>query len=145
MALPSVGNQFVIEVKRNSNRKFKLPYNLRPIYIVSRIFGQMPFSIAYHSNGEIDRPVVKLLDAVWFMISMSVFVFLLVHFFTFAKANINPNVMSEITLVGIYFTNEISNTLGLLAIILDMCFRFKLVDMFKRIAIFDKKASLNSI
>ena len=138
MNLSSVKNHSENEVDCTSKQKFNSSF--RPIYIVSRIFGQMPFSIAYHSNGEIRRPVAKKFDAVWFVVSISVFIY---YMFRLSKSfNMKKRFTTEILHVVDTFVSEIVLFHGFLAIILDMCNRFKLVDIFKMMIIFDKKANV---
>lgn len=114
----------------------------RPVYIVSRIFGQMPFSIAYHSNGDIHRPVVKKLDALWFLLSMIAFICIIYLLIKFVNTDEIFNNLSPISFMGNYAIFVISSFYGLLAIISDMCFRSKIVDIFKKIDTFDKEVSL---
>lgn len=139
MAQGSIESQLNIKIKNALNAKCSFVHSFRPIYIVSRIFGQMPFSIAYNANGAIDRPVVHKLDVVWFVIAISVFTWDIYHYLK--RLIMCQKCVWEVISVTPKFIYTIERFLGLLAIILDMCYRFKLFDVFKKIIIFDKRAS----
>lgn len=133
----SIKNQFYI---RAANSKRSFGDSFRPIYIVSRFFVQMPFSMNFRrgSNGDIDRPIINKLDGVWFVVSISIFIFDASRILS-----LNRKFLSPISFVGLIFVFGIVHVLGLLAIILDMCYRFKLVNIFKTIIVFDKKINSN--
>lgn len=143
MEQSSVVNHFCISAESATRQNFKMIHTYRPIYIVSRIFGQMPFSIVYHPNGDIHRPAINKLDAVWFLLSMSVFICLM--YSAIELFSTNSIVVSRISTLGNIIIFGISCILGLLAIILDMCFRFKLINTFKKFTKFDQKVSSKSI
>lgn len=136
-----VANQLQITNEYDSNIEFDFSHSFRPTYVVSRIFGQLPFSIVYHPNGDVHRPVINKLDALWFLVSISVFFYIM--FSTFEFINMEENSIKTFTDLCYIFVFVTSSTLGLSSIVFDMCFRFKFVDNFKRMAIFDKKASSN--
>lgn len=141
MAQPTVENQFEIKVGKNSKPNRNSLYSFRPIYIVSRILGQMPFSIVHNVNGEIHRPIIKKLDIAWIIISFGIYIYDMYRACTFDYFNVQNKGSSAVMFVGIIFISVIVHILGFLAITLDMCYRFKLVDIFKKMTHFDKKAS----
>lgn len=116
--------------------------SFRPIYIVSRIFGQRPFSIAYNANGEIDRPVIHRLDGVWFALSTSISIVSISEVY-YVFTSFDEYHESAISFVGDIFITGISRVPGLLATFLDMYYRFELICIFKKITAFDKRASSN--
>lgn len=141
MARSSVKDQLQIKISKNSEPKCSFTHTFRAIYIASRACGQMPFSILRDLNGEIDRPVVNKLDGVWLVISLGILNYDLYR--ALDVHEMQNEVTSEIVVVGNTFISVILHILGLLAILLDMFYRFKLVDTLKKIIIFDKKVSLN--
>lgn len=141
MAQSSVENPFRVKIEKISNPKHGSVHTFRPIYIVSRLFGQMPFSIACTVNGKIDRPIVNILDGVWFVVSVSVYVYDICR--SLGLLIICQKCTWELLFVGKMFLYTIVRVLGLLAIILDMCYRFRFIDIFKKIIIFDKRVSSN--
>lgn len=40
---------------------------IRPAYILSRIFGLLPFSINYNGNGHVESVCAPRFDAIWFV------------------------------------------------------------------------------
>lgn len=142
MEQSSVANHFRITTGNASKQNFSLMHSYRPIYIVSRTFGQMPFSITYHSNGDIHRPVITKLDALWFLLSLSAIIcFAYFGFLLFDLKEVFGS-LSPISAVGNFSICCISAMLDLIAIIWDMYYRFIFVDMFRNIAMFDQKVRL---
>lgn len=126
-----------------SKQIYTFSHSYQPIYIVSRIFGLMPFSIELDSNGVIQRPAINKLDALWFLVSMIAYICIMYFSFEFFHSEKNVYTLTTISYVGSFLVFRISLILCLLAIILDMCFRFNFVDMFKKIAMFDQKVGSN--
>lgn len=135
-------NRFCIGIENASEQKFNSSQSFfQPIYIVSHLFGQMPFSIIYHSNGDIHRSTIKKLDAIWFLFSMLAFTCIVFSSIKFYNSKDVSNYVSTISFAGNSFVFGICSILGFLAIILDMCFRFEFIDILKKITTFDGKAS----
>lgn len=141
MAQLPAKNPFRINNKNALKQNQKSSYSFRPIYIVSRIFGQMPFSIEFDSNGVIHRPTVNRLDAFWFSLSIIAFTFFMYPSFKYYTSRQNFNSISPISYVNNFCLFGSNSMLSISAIILDMFFRFKFVNIFKEITIFDQKAS----
>lgn len=138
MAQSPVENQIQIEIKKDSKQIFNFSHSFRPIYIVSRILGQMPFSIAYHLNGEIPGSRVTKLDVVWFIISSSIYIYATLLSSKCIYVTLEYNFTSTSTLgVVIIFASLL--ILGLLSIVFDMCCRLKFMDILNKFIIFDKK------
>lgn len=136
-------NPFQIYTKNSTRPNCTFSCGFRPIYIVSRVFGQMPFSIEFDSNGVIHRPAIKMLDALWFLISIICYICITYFAFDYFRSDGSFNPLLTFSYVGNNFVFGICIINGLLAIVLDMCFRFVFVDAFKKIIVFDQKASLN--
>lgn len=137
-ALNSV-NKYQTGAKRWRKRDFA--YSFLPIYYFSRFFGLMPFSLIYDSDGEIQAPRISLLDGVWFIISICVYVFAA---FTNFQIVTLPKEMPLASLL--YFGHYILLIQGLLvctiAIGLDMYNRNKVVAILKTFIAFDKEVSV---
>lgn len=149
MPQPAVKNPFRINsisslnAENASKQNFTYSRSYRPIYIVSRVLGLMPFSIVIDSSGVILRPAVYTLDALWFLISTIVYICIMYFSFEYFYSEDNFKPISAISLVGNSCIYGINLILCLLAIVFDMLFRFKFVDVFKKFDTFDKEASSN--
>ena len=60
-------------------KKLNFMDSFRPVYYFSRIFGLLPFSFIYDSNGDVQKTKITKFDGLWFLISM--FVYVLMSFF----------------------------------------------------------------
>lgn len=126
------------ELPQTHRSKYDFAYNFRPIYIVSRVFGLMPFSFTYQANGEIDKPTVTKLDGFWFSISMCTYSFGIYTLsqLIFPRSNIY---ISPLVIFSDNMTVILGLILGFFAVGFDMYNRTKLVGIVKRIIAFDKK------
>lgn len=123
-----------------NSKRLTIAYSLKPMYILSRIFGFMPFSIIFDSNGAIQRARIKKLDFLWFITSIGIYLLSSYHFLTYSARNRIPK--GRATLV--YGTRSIvifRKGLNCLNITMDMHNRFRLVEILKRINTFDEEAS----
>lgn len=143
MAQSSVENQFKITIGKVPILKFDFTYSFRPIYILSRIFGQMSFSIIYYPNGEIQRPEVSKFDAVWFVISLGLNFYAAYCIFVLFKTQEDSNFLPKISLFSVISIFILLLLLNLLACVSDICNRFKFMDILKKITLFDKKVKSN--
>ena len=63
MALSSIDTSSEAAASKNSNAKnLNIAHCFQPIYILSRMFGFMPFSIAFDSNDAIQTARIKFYD-----------------------------------------------------------------------------------
>lgn len=126
---------------RNSNSKnLTFAHSFKPIYILSRIFGFMPFTIAYDSNGAIQTARITVIDFVWFTISVGVYILSTINFIAFIRHAQIPK--AYVTLA--YATRSIiifRKIFYIVCIITDMFNRFKLVEILKKISNFDEKVT----
>lgn len=113
--------------------------SFQPIYYFSRLFGLMPFTIGRSSSGNISGPRVNKLDAVWLVAAISIYSLATVVSFKYVKFDQEPSTKCWNMLIN---STNWHLTLGLifcgLFIGVDLYNREKLVDLFKRFAIFDK-------
>lgn len=112
-------------------------FSFQPIYYFSRSFGLMPFTVVYDSNGEAQRSKVRILDG--FMFSVAICLCLTMAYYTCQGTNF-LNLPYIFVLVGqnIQTMNMIS---GALVIGMDMCNRFKIIDILNRFTTFDKQVT----
>lgn len=116
--------------------------SFKPIYYFSRLLGLMPFKIVCNLNGEFRVPRVGKLDGIWFIAAICVYLSL--TFFVCQHIDLNMNLSrSENVLVHGNHLRIASNLIcDAIAICMDMWNRFKLVNLFKKVLVFDKKVSL---
>lgn len=116
----------------------------RPIYYCSRTFGFMPFTIVCDANGKIQRPAVRWFDILWFIFSICAY--FLSAFIAFKNAEYDQNHTEVVILIvadnSILITGLI---LSALVIVMDMCNRFKLIDIMKNINTFDEEVSQSNL
>lgn len=129
--IPYPDNQLNVEKNVDYLKECGFMYSLRPIYYFSRLFGLMPFSILYDSNGDVQKPKVRFLDGLWFTISISVFLSIVIASVQEMEFISSLDLrMFMIVTMGLIF--------DAIFIVLDMFNRVKLVDIFKKFVIFDK-------
>lgn len=143
MAEHPVQNQLQTPFENVHKPQVNFRHSFRPVYIVSRIFGQMPFTIAYNANGEIQRAIVNKLDGVWFACSLSVFIYMIFSAYEFFFMGPNSIHEIEVSFVGMFSIISISMIIGALGLILDFCNRSTFVDILKKTAIFDETVNSN--
>lgn len=122
---------------RTEAQTLNFMHSFRPVYYISRIFGLMPFTIIYHSNCEVVQSKVTILDALWLVtnvVSYSLSAFYL---------KINPGSVFFSLLANIFLKFGLFYSASVIAI--DMCNRYKFIEIFKKFTTFDKEVSnLNS-
>lgn len=119
--------------------KINFSYSFRPIYYFSRVFGLMPFSITYDSNGEAQRPQIGIFDGIWFVFSMLIYSSSV--YFIALKLMIRTSA-TFVVIVGNTFL-LMSIIYGVGAVAMDMCFnRFKFTEIVKSFTVFDKQVNL---
>lgn len=131
-------NAAVNMVKRSDNNEKNINYlySFRPIYYFSRFFGLMPFSIIYDSSGEVQRPIITIFDGLWFVISMCSY-----SFAVFLSIRLKIMKQPSPTFVTILGNTFIMMTIlyGVLAVAIDMCNRYKFIEIVKKFTGFDKE------
>lgn len=80
-----------------SSKKLTFAHSFKPVYILCRIFGFMPFTIAYDSNGAIQTAQIGVADIMWFIISIGIYLSSALYFVIFHWRLPIPN--KRITLV----------------------------------------------
>lgn len=129
----NVENSIEKEIQRKRNIDFL--YCFRPIYYFSRIFGSMPFSIIHDSNGDVKKSRITIFDGFWFVISICIYsaaVFLI-----FDSKIMDQASPTFVTILGNTFI-MMNITHGVLSVPIEMCNRFKFIEIVKNFVIFDK-------
>lgn len=131
-----------IESIENKDRTRDLSFadTFRPIYYYSRVFGLMPFSIVCDSNGEPQEPRIGVLNFLWFITSMCLY--LSMAYYSFIDMNVTRDDSLPYAFILAGFIMQIFRLVfGALIILIDMCKRYKLVDILKKLNIFSKEVS----
>lgn len=144
MAQPQIAykNQVQVDNQRAAVQRPNFAYSFRPIYLVSRIFGLMPFSIAYYPNGDIDKPKIGIVDGLWFAISLCVYIFGIYKASDYTGYNETNTRMCLVSAIGFTICFELGLVFGCLSIVFDMGNRFKLIDIIREFTIYDQEASV---
>lgn len=132
-------NHYRIVSNEDRWRKIDFAYAFLPIYYFSRMFGLMPFTLNYNSRGEIQAPQVRRFDAIWFGVSISIYLMAAVTNFLSVAL---PKEMTTISF-ALYFGHNVlfiqSLLVGAISIGLDLFNRYKLVAILKAFIAFDKE------
>ena len=127
--------------KRQSySKKLTFAYSFKPIYIFSRIFGFMPFTITFDSNGAIQTARIRMIDFIWFIISIGIHLISSIHFIMLYCHQPIPETSTTLA----YGTQSIvvfRKLFNCLCIGIDMYNRHKLVEILRKINIFDENVS----
>lgn len=142
-AAPSMVAQssIVYRSKKFAAQQLDFIDSFKPIYYFLRILGLMPFSITRSSNGNISEPKVKKSNGLWFLFSICIYSMASFISFEYVKFNRESNAY----LYMMVLSQNLLLTTGLICCVLfvamDMCNRFKLVDILQKFMIFDKEVS----
>lgn len=131
--------QVITEPPQNLRHKYDFIQNFRPIYIVSRVFGMMPFSIVYQANGDIESSTITKFDILWLSISICIYSFGIYTQAQFIFPRGSDIYTSHLVVLSDNITVMLGLILGLFAICFDMYNRSKFVEVVKKFSNFDKK------
>lgn len=134
--------QAITEPPRNHCRKNEFAQNFRVIYIVSRVLGLMPFTVAYNMNGEIEKPTVTKLDVLWFLTSICVYSLGIYKLSQLIFPRGEDIYTSPLVVLSDNMSVMLGLILGLTCSIFDMCNRHKLISIVKQFVDFDKKVQI---
>lgn len=119
----------------------------RPIYIFSRICGLMPFTIQRsRTHNEQYEPRVSKWDGLWFAITFCFFLAMVTN--TFLGEIILPHEsIHELNaiILGNHLLRLMILIFGVFALIMDMCNRYKLIEILNKFSIFDHEANFHQI
>lgn len=119
------------------SNKFNFAYSFRPVYYFSRVFGFSPFTIIYDSNGKIQKAKIRMFDIIWFILSISGQILSPVFYIQNETSFSIYHISLEILIRSDSIVITMRTIFTILAIVMDMCHRHKLVEILKRIENFD--------
>lgn len=111
---------------------------IRPIYVISRIFGMLPFRILRSSTGDIVGQYVGPIDLIWFFVTIGIYFFLAFSSIQNIAADQHWETKSLFS-IGDNFIVLYDITTAILTIILDMFNRHHFINILKKFIEFDKK------
>lgn len=109
----------------------------RPIYYFARFCGQLPFTIVRSPTDEFHRSQVTRLDAIWFVLSISLYAAVSFRTAQILTFEINANETEHVLFVGNAALHIITMSFGILKVALDLFNRHKLVDILNKFTKFD--------
>lgn len=117
-------------------------HSFKPVYYFSRCIGLWPFTIAYNSNGSIKEARVHLLDSLWFLISICLYLTALFFYY--------EDLMQSFNLKKSYYFSDLLFLIsqippllfGSVAIVLNMFNRNRLINVLKDFITFDTEVML---
>lgn len=114
-----------------------IQHSFQPVYYFSRFSGLLPFTIAYDSNGSMEKARVYLFDIFWCLISICLYLAGLVYAYEDVKnAHKHTSIM--------YFIVHVPCLLcGPVCIALDMLNRKRLVNILDNFIIFDREVRVS--
>lgn len=133
--------RYPMDIRQATVQRFNFSHSFRPTYIVSRIFGLMPFSIVYYPNGDVDRPRVSIFDGLWFAVSLCLYTCGIYVASAYQIYSQPTSKMSVVLIIGFSVCSLLGLLLGYISIFSDMVNRFKLIDIVRNFTIFDQEAS----
>lgn len=139
----SIGSDVSIISPENTNlKKSNFTYGIQPIYYFSRIFGYMPFKLVHDSNGLIKGARITLFDILWTVFSIGLHLFATIHFLLTAGCMTENFEISVILANGTKTLVILRRLFNCLCLGMEICNRFKLVDILKKLNSFDEEAML---
>lgn len=139
MVQPTVDDRIKSPEKQDQFRKMNFAFSFQPIYNFSRIFGLMPFSIIYDSNGYLLGIKTWPLDYLWFVVSICSYILMTLVAYKYLALKQDPRVPYVLT-----FSDHMLLILGLISgaffISLDFYNRSKFFDVMKQFNAFDREA-----
>lgn len=123
----SDNNQSKNVAKLCNSKEYDFAHSFRPVYYFSRVFGYMPYSVIFDSKVGIHRPSVRYFDILWFIIAILLY-------FSTGIGSFALNIShSTLTVLSVGDQSEIAHIfLGVLLIVMDMCNRFKFVEIWNK-------------
>lgn len=121
-----------------NSKRLTFAHSFKPIYIWSRLFGFMPFTIVFDSDGAIRTAQMRVIDILWLIVSIGIYLLSASHFIIYTGRK--PVISATLT-QGARSIVVFRKLFNCLCIGIDMCNRVKLVDILKKINTFDEKVS----
>lgn len=141
MVEPSIESQTNSANERKQSIEYSFEYGLRPFYYLSRVFGFMPFTIICDANGQAQEPKVKRRDLLWLGVSITSYLLLGFVLLSGLDCSQYSNTSKFILVLSEDVLAAVIIIYGIFGIGMDMCIRFKLVDILKKFTMFDAEVS----
>lgn len=127
------------DAERQRKRRLHFYDCIKPIHVISRIFGSMPFTIHVSSNGRIAKACVGVLNAVW-LICM-IMLNLVFAYFAFYSSRSIVNKYSSVAHLSDHFLGFFQLLMCISSIILSVfnCNRF--LKILRELVAFDNNVS----
>lgn len=126
----------------NPLRKLNFSVVFRPIYYFLRVFGFMPFTIVYDSKGAVQKHSITVFDVVWLLISLFVYLYAIHSTIIWYDSENSPDMSAFLLWVGkIFYILEI--VFCIIGILMDLCNRYKLINILQSFEMFDEEVSLD--
>lgn len=130
------------DAKKQSKRVENYFDCIKPVYVASRIFGFLPFTINHDSRGEVMKASISVFDAVWLIVSITAnltgIYYVLSHslkqLFAIKESPILFDICRAIAVSGFVLT--------IISICLDMINRNRLIEIIKDFTKFDKQVKI---
>lgn len=116
------------------SRAFDFVYCIRPVYYFSRICGFMPYTVIHDLNCKIQRPKIRVYDLIWFILSIFCQILSLVFYFETRVILSSFAILTESDAIII----AMRTIFNIFAITMDMCHRYKFIEILKKINNFDE-------
>lgn len=147
MIEPSVNHCNIDGTMISNNKKcatiLHFVHSFRPIYYFARGCGLMPFSIV-PSNAQNERcePRITKYDCLWLAISMCFYLTMMAYTFS-GKITLPHESCGQLNAIvlGNHLLRLMILIFGIFALAMNMCNRYKLVNILNKFTIFDKKVS----
>lgn len=115
---------------------------IRMAHKIARIFGQLPFSIKYVANDEIDGIYATTFDVIWFI--MAIFGYLFLFYSIVTTFGVSGELQTLILFIVARVIVAGDLILSATAIVLDMINRFRLIRIAQELKSFDKEVNLST-
>lgn len=132
---------FPLEMMRNHLRKNRLDFYdcVRPIYVMNRIFGLLPFTVDFDSDGNIERARVGTFDLIWFISFTAIY--MAIQSLVDSSTKGASDFESSVLLIFDRLFWIVGCTKMFMAIILDMLNRHRFIKLLKNFLVFDKNVN----
>lgn len=115
-------------------------YSFWPTYLFNRSVGLLPFSIVRSPNGDVLKPKVGTFDIIWFVAALSWY--LLMAFLSYQDLKLPQDPKESFILkLGDHMLLIWGLLHGSLMVIMDMCNRYRLIDIAQKYGAFDKEVT----
>lgn len=148
MVQPSVVDKVKITEQDDESSYFQrldFAFIYRPVYFASRVFGLMPFSINYDSNGVVQGPKVRIFDIVWFITSICLYMCFIHQTIQTITSFKSPDSSIYLIWIGNEILLMFGLVFGVITICTDMFNRYRIVDIVKSFNTFDNEVHLRII